>query len=142
MKEAFVDKDIAVTVRDTDVPVPEAGQVLIRVVVSGTNPKDWKIPPRWPADGTPTNQGDDIAGYVEAVGDGVVGFKKGDKVAAFHQVMKPHGSYAEYAIAPDYTTFHIPVQTSFEGKYSPRKKVSLKLKLIYDQRRLQYRWLL
>ncbi|CAL5873962.1 uncharacterized protein PFLUO_LOCUS8247 [Penicillium psychrofluorescens] len=28
--------------------------------------------------------------------------------------MKPHGSYAEYAIAPEYTTFHIPAQTSFE----------------------------
>ena len=117
MREAFVDKDLAVTIRDTDVPVPEAGQVLIRVVVSGINPKDWKIPQVWPADRTPTNQGDDIAGYVEALGAGVVGFQKGDKVAAFHQVMKPHGSYAEYAIAPDYTTFHVPIKTSFEGQY-------------------------
>jgi NADPH:quinone reductase-like Zn-dependent oxidoreductase len=116
MKEAFVDKNISLTIRDTDIPVPEAGQVLIRVVVSGTNPKDWKIPPWWPTDGTPTNQGDDIAGYIEAVGEGVVGFHKGDKVAAFHQVMKPHGSYAEYAIAPDYTTFHIPAKTGFEGE--------------------------
>ncbi|KAJ6104468.1 hypothetical protein N7523_010788 [Penicillium sp. IBT 18751x] len=114
MKEAFVDKNIILTIRDTDVPVPEAGQVLIRVVVSGTNPKDWKLPAWWPADGTPTNQGDDIAGFIEAVGEGVMGFHKGDKVAAFHQVMKPHGSWAEYAIAPDYTTFHIPAKTTFE----------------------------
>ncbi|KAJ5128734.1 hypothetical protein N7448_002450 [Penicillium atrosanguineum] len=114
MKEAFVDKNTTLTIRDTDVPVPEAGQVLIRVVVSGTNPKDWKLPPLWPVDGTPTNQGDDLAGYIEAVGEDVMGFHKGDKVAAFHQVMKPHGSYAEYAIAPDHTTFHIPAKTSFE----------------------------
>ncbi|KAI9034785.1 chaperonin 10-like protein [Aspergillus affinis] len=103
MKEAFVDNDISLTIRDTDIPVPKAGQVLIHVVVSGTNPKDWN--PWWPIDGTPTNQGDDIAGYIEAVGEGVMGFHKGDKVAAFHQVMTPHGSYAEYAIAPEYTTY-------------------------------------
>ncbi|KAL4784903.1 GroES-like protein [Aspergillus varians] len=114
MKEAFVHKDLAVSIRDTGIPVPQAGQVLIRVVVSGTNPKDWKMPPHWPTDGSPFNQGDDIAGYVEAVGAGVVGFRKGDKVAAFHQVMTPHGSYAEYAIAWDSTTFHVPEKTSFE----------------------------
>ncbi|KAL4733826.1 GroES-like protein [Aspergillus similis] len=115
VRELMPEEDnISVTIRDTDIPVPEAGQVLIRVVVSGTNPKDWKLPLWWPTDGTPTNQGDDIAGYIEAVGEGVMGFHKGDRVAAFHQVMKPHGSYAEYAIAPGYTTFHIPAKTSFE----------------------------
>ncbi|KAJ5404509.1 hypothetical protein N7509_004380 [Penicillium cosmopolitanum] len=114
MREAFIDKHLAVTIRDTEIPVPEAGQVLIRVVVSGSNPKDWKMALSWPPDGALFNQGDDIAGYIEAVGDGVLGFHKGDKVAAFHQVMKPHGSWAEYAIAPSVSTFHIPEKTSFE----------------------------
>jgi NADPH2:quinone reductase len=41
-------------------------------------------------------------------------FKKGDRVAAFHVMCEPHGSYAEYAIAPAHTTFHIPHRTSFE----------------------------
>ncbi|KAJ5701109.1 hypothetical protein N7488_008657 [Penicillium malachiteum] len=113
MKQAFVDANIAVTIRDTEIPVPEAGQVLIRVVVSGTNPKDWKVP-QWFEGQNLTNQGDDIAGYVEAVGEGVVGFQKGDKVAAFHQMLTPHGSYAEYAIAREHTTFHLPSKTSFE----------------------------
>lgn len=116
MKEAFVDKNTSITIRDTGIPAPEAGQVLIRVVVSGTNPKDWKLPPLWPKDGIPTNQGDDIAGHIETVGEDVMGFHKGDKVAAFHQVMTPHGSYAEFAIAPAHTTFHIPAKTSFEGE--------------------------
>jgi NADPH:quinone reductase-like Zn-dependent oxidoreductase len=118
MKEAFIDKHLTVTIRDTEVPVPEAGQVLIRVVVSGSNPKDWKMALSWPPDGALFNQGDDIAGYIEAVGDDVLGFHKGDRVAAFHQVMKPHGSWAEYAIAPSVSTFHIPGHTSFEGKCS------------------------
>ncbi|KAJ5378113.1 uncharacterized protein N7496_005522 [Penicillium cataractarum] len=113
MKQAFVDKTVTVAVRDTEVPTPQPGQVLIRVVVSGTNPKDWKVP-RWRPDAPPTNQGDDIAGYVESVGEGVVGFRKGDKVAAFHEMLAPYGSYGEYAIAWEYTTFHLTAKTSFE----------------------------
>ena len=62
----------------------------------------------------PSNSGDDIAGVVEAVGRKVVGFRKGDRVAAFHQMRAPHGSFAEYAIAPARTTFHLPDRTSFE----------------------------
>jgi NADPH:quinone reductase-like Zn-dependent oxidoreductase len=84
-------------------------------VVSGTNPKDWKMPRVFTKESS--NPGDDIAGYVETVGNGVIGFRKGDKVAAFHQMMTAGGSYAEYAIAWEHTTFHIPEKTSFEGKF-------------------------
>ncbi|KAJ5618823.1 hypothetical protein N7510_002807 [Penicillium lagena] len=111
MKEAVVDKTVTVTIRDTPIPTPGPAQVLIHVVVSGTNPKDWKVP-KWTD--TTINQGDDIAGYVSAVGDGVQNFRKGDRVAAFHQMMSPNGSYAEYAIAWEHTTFHLPEKTSFE----------------------------
>lgn len=98
-----------------DSPIPEPGedQVLIKVVVSGSNPKDWKLP-EWT--GKVLNQGDDIAGVVEKVGPNVTEFKPGDRVAAFHEMMAPHGSYAEYAIAWSHTTFHIPEKTSFEGE--------------------------
>lgn len=77
----------------------------------GTNPKDWKLPT---FHGLEANSGDDIAGTVEAVGEDVVGFRKGDRVAAFHEMMTPHGAFAEYAVAPYYTTFHIPDSTSYE----------------------------
>ena len=117
MKQAFVDRNTTVTIRDTPIPTPKEGQLLIRVVVSGTNPKDWKLPQWSLRDGHgPSNEGDDIAGYVEAVGEGVVGFSKGDKVAAFHEMLTDDGSFAEYAIAHAYTTFHLPAKTSFEGK--------------------------
>lgn len=116
MKEAIIDKTVSVIIRDVDIPTPEPGQVLIRVVVSGTNPKDWKRP-KWRPDNA-INQGDDIAGYVEAVGEGVRKFRQGDKVAAFHEMGSPHGSYGEYAIAWEYTTFHLTEKTSFEGMYS------------------------
>lgn len=40
----------------------------------------------------------------------------GDRVAAFHEMRTPGGSYAEYAVAWAHTTFHLPKQTSFEGQ--------------------------
>lgn len=111
MKEALVAAGPTVTLTDTPIPVPEPDQVLIRVVVSGTNPKDWKVP-QWT--NQTSNQGDDIAGVVSAVGTNVTEFRPGDRVAAFHQMMSPGGSYAEYAIAWQHTTFHLPVGVSFE----------------------------
>ena len=56
-----------------------------------------------------------MAGFVHAVGSGVTEFKPGDRVAAFHQMGTPNGTYAEYAIAWDYTTFHIPDKITIEG---------------------------
>jgi NADPH2:quinone reductase len=44
--------------------------------------------------------------------------QKGDRVAAFHEMQAPGGSYAEYALAWEHTTFHLPPSTSFEGKLS------------------------
>lgn len=100
-----------VKVVDVPVPTPAAGQVLIKVVVSGSNPKDWKLP-EW-RDNT-QNSGDDIAGTVVKVGAGVTEFKAGDRVAAFHEIGEAAGSFAEYALAWQHTTFHIPESTSFE----------------------------
>jgi NADPH2:quinone reductase len=110
MREAIVAKGPKVTIRDVDIPIPNADQILIKVIYSGSNPKDWKRP----ESGEPHNSGDDIAGIVEKVGDNVMEFKKGDRVAAFHEMMTPHGSFAEYAIAWAHTTFHLPRKTSFE----------------------------
>jgi NADPH:quinone reductase-like Zn-dependent oxidoreductase len=63
------------------------------------------------------NSGDDVAGYVEALGSQVAAtheFKVGDRVAAFHPMMEQGGTYAEYALAPVTTTFLIPDGVSFE----------------------------
>jgi len=57
------------------VPKPADKQVLIKVVVSGSNPKDWKLPAWGATDAEPINNGDDIAGIVEEVGKDVIAFK-------------------------------------------------------------------
>ncbi|KAL5355748.1 chaperonin 10-like protein [Aspergillus floccosus] len=117
MKEALVfSKKPSVDVKLHSVPVPQPGpdEVLIRVVVSGVNPKDWKFP-EWFDKFDGTNTGDDIAGYVHEVGDNISEFKVGDRVAAFHDYMTPHGSFAEYAIGKLHATFHLPPHIPFEA---------------------------
>ncbi|KAL2671566.1 hypothetical protein Neosp_014156 [[Neocosmospora] mangrovei] len=111
MKEAFISPDTQVEIREVPIPVPKAGELLIKVAVSGTNPKDWKVPIFHQK---PVNSGDDIAGIVEAVGAGVSEFKPGDRVAGMHEIGTAHGSFAEFAITPASTTFHIPDNVAFE----------------------------
>ena len=55
-----------------------------------------------------------MAGVVHSIGKGVYEFKPGDRVAALHAFGTENGSFAEYAVAPDWTTFHIPHNVSFE----------------------------
>ncbi|KAL0937524.1 alcohol dehydrogenase [Colletotrichum truncatum] len=125
-----------VEIIDTPIPTPKHGQVLIRVVASGSNPKDWTFAEFFP----PSNTGDDLAGYVEAVGDGVVEFRKGDRVAAFHEMMAPHGSFAEYAIAWAHTTFHLPENVSFEDAATiPLTAMTAAIGL-FSNLRLPYPW--
>jgi NADPH:quinone reductase-like Zn-dependent oxidoreductase len=48
------------------------------------------------------------------VGKSVYEFAPGDRVASFHEMMTPGGSFAEYAVGWAHTTFHIPANVSFE----------------------------
>ncbi|KAJ3045925.1 hypothetical protein HDV00_006191 [Rhizophlyctis rosea] len=111
-KEAIVQLDLSIEIIDTPIPTPGEHDVVIKVIVSGTNPKDWKRPVM---QNKPHNSGDDIAGTVHSIGSKVYEFKPGDRVAAFHVMQAPHGSFAEYALAPDWTTFHLPKSISFEA---------------------------
>lgn len=115
MREAIVWKGPKVSIVDSPIPLPGDNQVTIKVVVSGSNPKDWKRA----ESGYTLNSGDDIAGVIHIVVSNVVEFGPGDRVAAFHQMMAPHGSFAEYAVADDHCTFHLPKKTSFEGALIP-----------------------
>jgi NADPH:quinone reductase-like Zn-dependent oxidoreductase len=72
MLEVIVHPGPKTEIITSDIPVPNDDQVVIKVVVSGSNPKDWKVP-EWR--GTHQNQGDDIAGIVHQVGKNVTEFK-------------------------------------------------------------------
>ncbi|KAK9426849.1 hypothetical protein V1505DRAFT_359412, partial [Lipomyces doorenjongii] len=64
MREAIVAAGPKVTVIESPIPIPTGNKVLIKVVVSGSNAKDWKRPEWFKI---AHNSGDDIAGIVEAV---------------------------------------------------------------------------
>lgn len=72
MKEVVVYEGPRTELIESPVPKATAGQVVIKVNVSGSNPKDWKT--QWVAD-LPINMGDDIAGIIHEVGPDATGFK-------------------------------------------------------------------
>jgi NADPH:quinone reductase-like Zn-dependent oxidoreductase len=93
-------------VEDVPKPSPGAGQVLVRVAATSINLSDWETLLGTPAYSriggmrTPRHHilGSDIAGRVQAIGDGVTAFKPGDDVYGDNLGLK--GGFAEYAVAP------------------------------------------
>jgi NADPH:quinone reductase-like Zn-dependent oxidoreductase len=105
--------------RDVAVPVPAADQVLVRVHAAGVDrgvahlvtglPYPLRLAGyglRRPKVAVP---GMDLAGRVEAVGDGVTGFRPGDDVFGIGT-----GTFAEYACAPAAKLAHKPTDLTFE----------------------------
>lgn len=89
---------------DADLPMPELkpGNVLIRVAATSVNPVDIKMrtlaPPFAPK--PPAVMGMDVAGVVEAVGEGVSAFKPGDEVFGCPGgIADLPGALAEYMLA-------------------------------------------
>ncbi|MFE9452689.1 NADP-dependent oxidoreductase [Streptomyces sp. NPDC006739] len=86
---------------ETDVPEPGPGEVLVRVAGAGVNPGDavlraGRVPGLVALPWTP---GNDVAGVVERVGEGVTRFVPGDEVYGMLAV-GPHGAYADFTVAP------------------------------------------
>ncbi|RVH34269.1 zinc-dependent alcohol dehydrogenase family protein [Sinorhizobium meliloti] len=82
-------------------PVPQAGQVLVRVHATSINPLDYQIRRGDYRDYVPLPAitGHDVSGVVEAVGPGVACFSPGDEVWYTPQIFDGPGSYAEYHVA-------------------------------------------
>ncbi|HEY0808626.1 MAG TPA: alcohol dehydrogenase catalytic domain-containing protein [Longimicrobiales bacterium] len=125
-------------IEDISTPVPEAGGVLIRVHAAALNHLDI-----WTRRGVPMEitmphiGGSDIAGVVEAVGDGVTGVKIGARVVVNpslscgscewcrageeplcvnYRIIGEHtnGGFAEYVAVPATNLFLIPDDIEFE----------------------------
>ena len=104
-----------------EVEVPAVGdeQVLVRVRASSANPWDWHFIRGEPVLMRPALggvrkpkfliPGGDVAGTVERVGKGVVGFAPGDAVYGFG-----HGAFAEYVAVRQGSLAPKPVNLSFE----------------------------
>ena len=90
---------------DREPAEPHWGEVRVRLAVAGVNPTDWKSrsgatgPAELPFDEIVPGQ--DGAGIVDAVGNGVTGVSQGDRVWLYlAQHQRPTGTAQEYAVVP------------------------------------------
>ncbi|MGY2238547.1 zinc-dependent alcohol dehydrogenase family protein [Pseudomonas gingeri] len=111
-----------------DRPVPGAGQVLVRIKAAGINPLDAKIRAgqaghaRQPL---PAVLGMDLAGVIEALGEGVSGWSVGDEVYGLATgIGGTQGSLAEFAAVD------VRLLARKPGNLSMREAAALPLVLI------------
>jgi NADPH:quinone reductase len=98
--------DYRLVLGDAEKPVPGAGEVLIKVAAAGLNHADMAqakglYPP--PPGASPV-LGMEVAGLVEALGEGVGNCEVGDAVCA----LLPGGGYAQYAVASALCVLPVP----------------------------------
>ena len=92
--------------REAPVPAPGAGQVVVAVRAAGTNRGELIRGAQLRSAGPPANparSGGEFAGEITALGDGVSGWKTGDRVMG-----RSAGSYAAYVVAPQRALMRIP----------------------------------
>ena len=106
-------------VEDVAMPEPGAGQVRLKVAATSINLSDWEClrgEPLYARLGglrSPARRtlGSDVAGWVDAVGEGVTGFRPGDEVYGDNLELK--GGFAEYAVARQAALTHKPAGLTF-----------------------------
>jgi NADPH2:quinone reductase len=100
------------------VPEPQAGEVRIRVFVSGVNPTDWKSRTgaygRAPVEPTVPNH--DGAGVIDAVGPRVDRFEVGERVwvTLAGDGRPASGTAQEYTVVPAERAFRLPAAADFD----------------------------
>ncbi len=118
MKAAFFDTtggpDV-IQYGDLPTPDPKPGQVRVRVLAASVNPIDTYIrgglvPGELPK---PFIPGGDLAGVVDAVGNGVTRFKPGDRVWGANQgVLGRQGTFAEFCCPDESFLYPTPAGVS------------------------------
>ncbi len=100
------------------IPEPGAGEVRVRIAVSGVNPTDWKSRAGSGAstgaagERTPNQDG---AGTVDAVGAGVTAVAPGDRVWLFFAAyQRPTGTAQEYTVVPVERVAKLPDAAGFD----------------------------
>ncbi|RSN04274.1 hypothetical protein DMB42_31895 [Nonomuraea sp. WAC 01424] len=108
----------AMAVVEVEEPVPEFGEVLVRVMAAGVNPVDvftrrGQVYNR--VLGLPFINGWDVAGTVVSAGYGTTRFRPGDRVFGMPWFPRAAGCYAEYVTAPARHFARMPEGLGFTG---------------------------
>jgi NADPH2:quinone reductase len=125
------------TLRPEEVPdpTPGAGGLLVRVRAAAINYPDVLIikdkyqlkPPR------PFAPGGEIAGEIEAVGDGVEGWSVGDRIIA----VTGFGGLAEKIVVPARSAFRLPEERSFDEGSALLLTYATSIHALLDRGKLQ-----
>ncbi|KAH9481157.1 Dehydrogenase orsE [Psilocybe cubensis] len=103
-------------IKETEIYKPGPGEILIKIQATSLNPVDWKIQKYGIfVEEFPAVIGCDIAGDVEELGEGVIGFKKGDRVFVQGQFnYSRFSSFQQYCVAIAATVAKLPDNWSYE----------------------------
>jgi NADPH2:quinone reductase len=101
------------TVGEVETPAPGAGQVLVRIAMSGVNPHDTKRRSGWIGGELPAARvipHFDAAGTIAAVGAGVDAARTGERVWLFRAetLAAGRGTAAEFAVVPAANAIPLP----------------------------------
>jgi NADPH2:quinone reductase len=103
---------------ERDLPEPGPGEVRVRLVRAGVNPTDWKFRAGGMPGGMPFPEvvpGQDGAGVVDAVGEGVTAHAVGDRVwLVLAQHGRPYGTAAEHTVQPVGRVVRLPDAASYD----------------------------
>jgi D-arabinose 1-dehydrogenase-like Zn-dependent alcohol dehydrogenase len=105
---------------DPEIPEPGAGSVRIKVEACGICHSDWFTKEgHWPGIQYPRVPGHEVAGVIDAVGDGVSGWKKGQRVGVgWHG---GHCGYCDSCRRGDFITCQVALQVpgiAYDGGYA------------------------
>jgi len=100
---------------DRPVPEPGPGEVRVRVVRAGVNPTDWKFRSGASMAYDEVTPGQDGAGVVDAVGEGVTALEVGQRVwLVLAQHGRAFGSAAEHTVQPAERVVPLPEGASYD----------------------------
>lgn len=118
-------------------PVPQEGEVLLRVYAAGVNPIDWKIRQGLMQDFFPMTfpytPGMDVAGVVEDIGPGITTLEIGQ--AVFGRSTK--GAYAEYITTSEKGLVPMPTTVSFAEAATIPTGATTAWQALFDEGNLQ-----
>jgi len=114
-------------------PEPKAGEALVKIAASGVNFIDTYLREgRYPAP-LPFVPGQEAAGTVVALGEGVSEFAVGDRVAWAHT----RGAYAEFACVPVNALVRVPAEVSLDDAAAVLLQGMTAAYLVYSTYKIQ-----
>lgn len=118
--------------RDIPVPQPKPGEIVVRVHAAALNRGEVIADIGLLKSGEPKPFGIDTAGEVHAIGEGVTGWKAGDRVMG-----RGRGAFSEYAVLPAHQAIPIPANLSWEQAASIPLVFSTAYELIFPYGKLE-----